>query len=198
MQSIIIYNGLILIKILIYKDNWEILPEDIEVSFIDADHTYNGCKSDIFNSIKQFKNLKYIIFDDYGVWSGVKQIIDELIKNKTLKFEKFIGITNVPGPYGIVKNVNEGIICSINEFINNNTLENKKYTWENSYIKFLDNFKMDAFGEGSYEFIDKQNIIANFGGRKHYINFNNEYTAYISTRHNDLQIINGILQEYLN
>jgi hypothetical protein len=97
----------------IYKNNWDILPDDIEVSFIDADHSYNGCKSDIENSIKRFKNLKYIVFDDYGVWSGVKQIVDELMANKTLVFERFIGINDVPGPNGIVKNVNEGIICAL-------------------------------------------------------------------------------------
>ena len=173
----------------IYKDNWEIIPEDIEVSFIDADHSYNGCKSDIINSIKRFKNLKFIIFDDYGVWSGVKQIIDELILKKTLIFEKFIGLNDVPGPNGIVKNINEGIICSINKFIYN--LENKTYSWEKSYIKFLDNFKMDAFGEGNYQFIDKQNIIALFGGREHNINFNDDYTCFSSTRKDDLQIVTG-------
>ena len=97
----------------IYKDSWEILPDDIEVSFIDAGHSYECCKSDILNSINQFKNLQYIIFDDYGVWDGVKKIVDELMENKTLLFEKFIGINNVPGPNGIVENVNEGIICSI-------------------------------------------------------------------------------------
>ena len=101
----------------IYKDNWKILPDNVEVSFIDACHSYEGCKSDIFNSMKQFKNLQYIIFDDYGVWSGVRKIIDELIDCKILKFEKFIGINDVPGPNGIVKNVNEGVICSINNFI---------------------------------------------------------------------------------
>jgi hypothetical protein len=175
----------------IYKNSWEVLPDDIEVSFIDADHSYNGCKSDIFNSIKQFKNLKYIIFDDYGVWNGVKQIIDELINNKILKFEKFIGITDVPGPNGIVKNVNEGVICSIGDFINN--LENKTYTWGKSYIKFLDHFKMDAFGEGHYTFINKQNIIANFGGKKNNIIFNDDYTSFTSTRKRDSQIINGKL-----
>ena len=97
----------------IYKDSWEILPDDIEVSFIDAGHSYECCKSDILNSINQFKNLQYIIFDDYGVWDGVKKNVDELMENKTLLFEKFIGINNVPGPNGIVENVNEGIICSI-------------------------------------------------------------------------------------
>jgi len=100
----------------IYKDNWEILPNDIEISFIDADHSYHGCKSDIINSIKTFKNLQYIIFDDYGVWQGVKQAVDEMIINKTLLFETFIGIKDVLGPNNIiVKNVNEGIICSINK-----------------------------------------------------------------------------------
>jgi hypothetical protein len=98
----------------IYKDSWEILPHDIEVSFIDAGHSYECCKSDIFNSIKQLKNLQYIIFDDYGVWSGIKKIVDELIENKTFILEKFIGLNDVPGPNGIVNNVHEGVICSIN------------------------------------------------------------------------------------
>jgi lipopolysaccharide biosynthesis glycosyltransferase len=97
----------------IYKNSWDILPDDIEVAFIDADHSYQGCKSDIVNSMQRFSNLKYIIFDDYGVWAGVKQIIDELINSKSLKLEKFIGITDVPGPCGIVRNVNEGVICSV-------------------------------------------------------------------------------------
>jgi len=99
----------------IYKDSWHVLPHDIEVSFIDAAHSYEHCKSDIFNSIKQFKSLQYIIFDDYGVWGGVRKVVDELIINKTLLFERYIGITDVPGPNGIVKNVHEGIICKINK-----------------------------------------------------------------------------------
>jgi len=39
------------------------------------------------------------------------------LKNKIIIFEKFIGLNDVPGPNGIVKNVNEGVICSINKFI---------------------------------------------------------------------------------
>jgi predicted O-methyltransferase YrrM len=172
----------------IYKDSWKILPDDIEVSFIDAGHTYECCKSDILNSIKQFTNLQYIIFDDYGVWSGVKKIIDEMIENRIFIFEKFIGLTDVPGPNGTVKNVNEGVICSINKIIK---IINKTYSWENSSIKFLDNFKMDAFGAGTYKIIDKQNIIANFGNRTHNIRFNSHYTEFTSKRKDDLQIVNG-------
>jgi alpha-N-acetylglucosamine transferase len=178
----------------IYNDDWGMLPDDIDVSFIDADHSYNGCKDDIFNSIQRFTSLKYIIFDDYGVWPGVKQIVDELVNNNTLKFERFIGITDVPGPNGIVKNVFEGVICSINKLLcNNSNLDNKKYTWEHSYIKFLNNFKMDAFGNGHYTIIDKHNIIAYFGGRVHNIRFNDDYTAFSSTRQDDSHVENGTL-----
>lgn len=99
----------------IYKNDWNVLPNDIEVSFIDANHDYESCKSDIVNSIKIFKNIKYFIFDDYGVWPGVKKIVDELIQNKTLLFERFIGKNNVLGPNGIVENTHEGIICKLNK-----------------------------------------------------------------------------------
>ena len=188
----------------LYNDNWNILPDDIEVSFIDAGHSYQQCKSDILNSMKQFKNLQYIIFDDYGVWSGIKKIVDEMIEKKTLIFEKFIGLNNVPGPDGIVNNVHEGVICSINNLIPrsdavlltetstvSDEIINKSYSWEHSYIKFLDNFKMDAFGEGNYRILDKQNIIADFGTRTHHITFNSDYTEFSSTRIGDFQIVNG-------
>jgi len=174
----------------IYKDSWGVLPDDIEVSFIDAVHSYECCKSDIFNSIKQFKNLQYIVFDDYGVWSGVRKIIDKLIKYNILKFETFIGLNNVPGPNGIVENINEGVICSVNKIYK---IINKTYSWGNSYIKFLDNFKMDAFGQGNYKIIDEKNIIANFGGRTHNISFNTGYTEFSSVRKDDSQIVNGNL-----
>ena len=142
----------------IYKDKWDVLPEDIEVAFIDADHSYEGCKSDIFNCIKRFNNLQYIIFDDYGVWNGVKQIIDQLIEHNILHFERFIGITDVPGPNGIVKNVNEGIICSLKR---NNTLQNKVFRLNDFYIKFLDGFKLitSLSSEGFYFAKDNDNNI---------------------------------------
>jgi hypothetical protein len=117
----------------IYKDSWNILPNDIEVCFIDAGHSYEHCKSDIMNSLKTFKNLKFIIFDDYGVWPGVKKIVNQLIIKKILKFETFIGLNNVPGPNGLVKNVKEGIICSVNnkEYSRTMTAQNKNMVAQN-------------------------------------------------------------------
>jgi O-methyltransferase len=175
----------------IYKNSWEILPKDIEVSFIDAYHTYETCKSDIMNSIKQFENLQYIIFDDYGVWPGVKQVVDELIKCNVLIFEKCIGLNDIPGPNGIVKNSNEGIICSVNSVIRN--IKNKSYTWGNSAITFLDNFEMNAYGRGYYRLIDQYNILSFFGGKVHCMVFNNDYTSFVSTRKGDSEIVKGKL-----
>jgi inorganic pyrophosphatase/exopolyphosphatase len=72
-------------------------------------------------------------------------------------------------------------------------IKHKKYTWENSSIQFLDNFKMDAFGEGHYIIINNYTIIARFGGREHAIIFNDNYTSFTSTRKDDFQIVNGNL-----
>jgi predicted oxidoreductase len=69
-------------------------------------------------------------------------------------------------------------------------IKNKTYTWENSTITFLDNFKMDAFGYGEYKFVDQYNIVATFGGRVHNIKFNDNYTTFVSTR-DDLHIQTG-------
>ena len=118
----------------IYINSWQILPDDIEVAFIDADHSYSGCKSDIMNSIKRFDQLQYIILDDYGVWSGVKQIVDELIKSRILIFERFIGIHDVPGPNGVITNTNEGIICRVNKR-NIHSLQNKEKIFVIGYNK---------------------------------------------------------------
>jgi hypothetical protein len=52
---------------------------------------------------------------------------------------------------------------------------------------------MDAFGKGTYRIIDNNNIIAYFGGKEHNIQFNNNYTEFISIRKDDLCIVNGKL-----
>ena len=186
-------NNINYVNLDIYKKTWDILPIDIEVAFIDAGHNYESCKSDIMNSFNRFAKLKYIMFDDYGVWPGVKKIVDELILQKLLIFEKFIGITDVPSPNGIVNNTNEGIICRVNISQTINTIINKSYIWENSNITFLPNYKMSAFGNGSYVIQGLHDIIATFGGRIHDITFNSDYTEFKSVRRRDLQIVNGRL-----
>jgi hypothetical protein len=178
-------NNIEYVHLDIYKNSWHIIP-DVDVVFIDAGHSYKCCKSDMYNSIRNFKNLKYIIFDDYGVWPGVKQIVNESLTNKILIFENYIGLNNVPGPNNkVVKNTSEGIICGVNQLLN------KTYIWENSNIEFLENGKMNAFGAGKYSFIDKYLVKCDFGGREHLLKFNENYSRFISVRKDDFEVVLG-------
>ena len=81
----------------------------------------------------------------------------------------------------------------IGEIFNSAILENKKYIWQSSNIIFLENNLMDAFGKGSYSFIGKYKIQANFGRRQHVITFNDNYTEFTSVRVDDKQIVIGSL-----
>ena len=180
------------INLNIYKNAWNIIP-DSDVVFIDAMHGYNECKSDIINSLKQFPNLKYIIFDDYGVWNGVKKVVDEFLSNQILLFEKFIGLNNVPGPNNsVIKNIAEGIICKINPLLNT------KFYWGNGLIEFKSNRRMLAFGDGRYEFIGNNIVKCIFGGRIHILKFDNNFNNYLSIRMDDLAIVKGNLMNDVN
>jgi protein O-GlcNAc transferase len=77
---------------------------------------------------------------------------------------------------------------------------NKKYSWgdSGSYIKFLENLKIDAFGEGNYTIIDNNNITAYFNCKEYHIKFNDNYTEYISTSKDDLSIIIGKILNFYN
>jgi hypothetical protein len=69
-------------------------------------------------------------------------------------------------------------------------IQNKKYTWENNSIEFLEKFEMSAFGKGYYAFIDKHSVIAKFGDRIYTITFNENYSTFCSIRTYDLKCIN--------
>lgn len=182
-------NNIEYVHLDIYKESWHVIP-DVDVVFIDANHTYQHCKSDIYSSINRFSKLKYIIFDDYGVWPGVKEIVNECLTNELFTFEKYIGLNNVPGPNNtLFKNTSEGIICGVNNFFVH--LVNKKYKWQDSNIEFLENGKMNAFGEGKYTFIDKMFAKCDFGNREHLLKFEDNYSRFISIRKDDFEVVTG-------
>ncbi len=175
----------------IYKDLWNIIP-DVEVVLIDGGITsYECCKSDLYNSIKRFKSLKYIIFNDYGAFSGVKQIVNECLNNKMIIFEKYIGLNNVPISLGndVVKNISEGIICKLNTDLS--VLLNKTYNWNKYIIRFLESNKMSAFGDGKFYEVNKGRIKCLFGGKEHLVKFDQNYSSFISIRHGDFDLVKG-------
>lgn len=73
----------------------------------------------------------------------------------------------------------------------NSLIINKKYSWQNSSITFLENGEMRAFGNGHYKETEKNIVEAVFGSRKHLLTFNEDYTEFISVREGDNEIVKG-------
>ena len=79
----------------------------------------------------------------------------------------------------------------------NKILERKVFSWNNYTIEFLENGKMDAFGDGYYEFKDTYIIVTWFGNEECCIVFNNDYTHFTSIRKRDNDVVKGIYLNYL-
>jgi len=159
---------------------------------IDGGHSTEVANSDIINSYRLSKKGTILIMDDYD-FDNLHGLWDSYINKYKLKP---LNINVYNSQHHDIKYIYEFLECECiipilfqNSYSYN--LKNKTYTWENSYIKFLDNFEMDAFGEGNYTFTNTHNIIANFGGRIHNISFDDDYTYFKSTRKDDLQIVIG-------
>jgi hypothetical protein len=70
-------------------------------------------------------------------------------------------------------------------------LANRTYSWQNDTITFLQEGRMRAFGDGTFSRIDNLTVRAEFGGRVHYIHFDNEYSQFNSVREDDSEVVNG-------
>lgn len=126
--------------------------------------------------LEKFKYLSYIIIAPNN--HSLNKEIQSLIDTDRLQLCKVLG-------------ENEGSIYKIINF----NLINKIYSWENSYIKFLDDSRMVAFGLGTYIFLSRYTIYAEFGGQEHIITFNvcDGEEEYSSIRKADAQEITGHL-----
>jgi hypothetical protein len=168
----------------------EINAYDDKTAFTSGILLFNNCEKvkDLFNKIKEDiinRPYNFVCCDQpYIVYNAFKynlynnKILKSFVVNRDNNIHSDKVIHHFPGGPGIYQHKIVNMTIFLNSIKNNNNLLNKTYTWGNSYIKFLDNFKMDAFGEGHYEFIDKYNIIAKFGGRVHNIKFNEDYTSF--------------------
>ena len=138
---------------------------------IDGAHFGDIPNKDFYNSLKLASDI--IVWDDTNI-TKLNDLLNGYIK-KGLVSEIFMYKTLVY----------EHRICRINQLLN------KKYVWNNSNIEFLENGKMNAFGYGKYEYIDKYLLKCNFGGMEHLLKFNENYSRFISVRKKDFDVVVG-------
>ena len=96
----------------VYKDKWQ-FNENADVVFIDCVHTYQHLKSDVDNSLNTF-DKPILMFDDYGLFPDLKQLIDEYVEAGKLKILQKIGQHTgkiYPKTQNKILKDREGIIC---------------------------------------------------------------------------------------
>ena len=187
-SGILLFNNCTQIKDLFDKINEDMINRPYNLSCMDQPYiVYNAFKYNLYNN----KILKSVVVNrNHNIHSN--KIIHHFPGGPGNYGHKLVSMNNFLDKiknFTINNNINKATMYTNNIYFK--SLENKTYTWGKSYIKFLDNLKMDAFGKGDYEFVDKQNIIAKFGGKIHNIKFNDDYTSFSSTRKGDLQIVTG-------
>jgi hypothetical protein len=131
-----------------------------------------------------------IFYVPCGDWDNIDKYIDSNLKYKVSG--KKPSIIHVP-----YKSKYEHILIKLfhMKYPLKYILDNKKYSWCEYSITFLENGRMNAFGIGTYEQLDKYTFQANFGGRIHSLLFNNDYTEFTSTQKENGEIIKGKLIE---
>ncbi len=155
--------------------NNNITNEKFDLIHIDGCHETEIANKDFYNCFELASDI--IIWDD----TQIKPLNDlfELYKKRGYITEIFYNKTFVY----------KHRICKID------ILKSKSYNWHNSYIKFISNNKMEAFGDGLYCFINNNLIYGYFGGREHFIKFDKDFKNYISIRKGDFEVICGKLIE---
>ena len=96
----------------VYRERWE-FNEKVDVVFIDCVHTYQHLKSDVDNSLNTF-DKPILMFDDYGLFPDLKQLIDEYVDAGKLKILQKIGQHKgkiYPKTMNKILKDREGIIC---------------------------------------------------------------------------------------
>ena len=72
-----------------------------------------------------------------------------------------------------------------------NVLQGKTYTWEFNTITFLDDGKLEAFGQGTYKQLSSHIFQADFALRAHILIFTEDYSKFTSVRKDDNEIVRG-------
>jgi predicted O-methyltransferase YrrM len=67
----------------------KVFKEEIDLLFIDGDHTYAACKEDVVNWLPKVKNGGVVVLHDVAWSKGVRSVVDEFIR-PVQKEEKYI------------------------------------------------------------------------------------------------------------
>ena len=131
-----------------------------------------------------------IFYVPCGDWNNIDKYIDSNLKHADTG--KKPSIIHVPW-----KSSKEHILTDLFERFKQmyftNSIAGKGYSWQKHSIVFLNRGQMDAFGKGTYTQRGNFTFTANFGGRVHNLEFNDDYTEFVSTRKGDGEIIKGKL-----
>jgi len=163
------------------SENFITIHSDGDIKFLESSNTKICDKNtDVLQILSDFVNADILVIN-YSSLSIAGHLLAD--NNQT------VICPNIAGPTFYYRILNKCIKISSYKKL----LINKKYSWQNDSITFLENGKMNAFGEGNYTQEDKYIFESIFGGRIHRIVFNEDYTEFTSTRKDDNQIVKGKL-----
>lgn len=87
-DNLAMFKNVECIKAKTYEYANSILDNSIDLIFIDADHTYEGCKQDFDSWFSKVKQSKYIMFHDShkdSIWKDIVKFMNELKMRKDIK-----------------------------------------------------------------------------------------------------------------
>ena len=128
-----------------------------------------------------------------------QKLIDLVLNNPNIfKNQTIAHFPGGVGHYGrkinAMTNFMNNVMFKLNKNVNietDNVFFPNLYTWNNSTIEFLENSRMNAFGPGSYKFINNYLVKCDFGGREHLLKFNENYSRFLSVRKGDFEVVLG-------
>lgn len=168
--------------LILYEDAKKILQNpDYKVKNLGDQYCLSMAIKNNFNKYNLTIDYKgKLFYNAVNDWDNINAYIDS--EFKLLETSEYPSVIHVPFLKNYF-NVFEKLF-----FTKYNYLSNKRYVWGKSTIEFLENGKMQAFGPGEYCFIDKYLVQCDFGGRKHLLKFNENYSKFISVRKNDFEV----------
>ena len=167
------------------REGWYLSSGAVDQTIVSHHLAKNWNKYDI-----KLDYLCSIFYTSSGDWDDIDRYINSDFVNVTTS--KKPSIVHVPWKLKY-EHILIKLFNNIYKPLMMNTLDNKKYSWDDHSISFLENGEMDAFGKGTYTQQDIYTFQANFGGRTHTLVFNYDYMEFISTRHDDKEIKKGKL-----